>query len=343
MPKIYGELQDATFENRTADPSGNTAGRVWRNSTEERVKTDDGTNKRALLRNDQKAVIGNSGTANNNVRFHRGANERIQFVRGGDATAEGSLSNDLAQISGKQESYLDASKPTPANPGRVIWVSDTEFLMVDDGVAFRHVPDSGLCATKGDILVFDGTKFVKLAAGTDGQVIQADSGAASGLSYVAQGSPSGVISAFGGTTAPAGYLLCDGSTVSRATYADLFAAIGENFGEGDGSTTFHLPDLRGQFLRGVDGGAGRDPDAAGRSAMNTGGNTGDNVGSVQSHAMQLHNHNAALGASGTAPPFSAVFNSTNTATATPLTNGMTGNTSSETRPTNAYVNYIIKT
>lgn len=62
---------------------------------------------------------------------------------------------------------------------------------------------------------------------------------------VADLTPSGAIVAFGGTTAPTGWLLCDGTAVSRTIYADLFNAIGTNFGSGDGSTTFNLPDLRG--------------------------------------------------------------------------------------------------
>jgi microcystin-dependent protein len=64
--------------------------------------------------------------------------------------------------------------------------------------------------------------------------------------------PPGVIQAFGGGTVPSGWLLCDGSTASRSTYAGLFAAVGIVNGQGDGSTTFHLPDLRGRFIRGAD-------------------------------------------------------------------------------------------
>lgn len=62
--------------------------------------------------------------------------------------------------------------------------------------------------------------------------------------------PSGAIIPYGGTTAPTGYLLCDGSPVSRTTYSDLYAALGDAYGEGDGSTTFNVPDLRYTFLRG---------------------------------------------------------------------------------------------
>ncbi len=60
-------------------------------------------------------------------------------------------------------------------------------------------------------------------------------------------------------------------------------------GEGDG-TTFHLPDLRGRFLRGVDGGVGKDPDAASRVESNSGGNAGDTVGSVQGDEFKSHAH-----------------------------------------------------
>jgi hypothetical protein len=68
---------------------------------------------------------------------------------------------------------------------------------------------------------------------------------------VAEVIPPGVISAFGGTTAPNGWLLCDGSAVSRTTYANLFATIGTTYGAGDGSTTFNLPDLHTQSGYGV--------------------------------------------------------------------------------------------
>lgn len=66
----------------------------------------------------------------------------------------------------------------------------------------------------------------------------------------ASGAPSGVVSPFAGTSAPSGWLLCDGSAVSRTTYSALFTAISTAYGIGDGSTTFNLPDMRGAFIRG---------------------------------------------------------------------------------------------
>lgn len=70
--------------------------------------------------------------------------------------------------------------------------------------------------------------------------------------------PAGEVSAFARNTAPDGWLVCDGAAVSRTTYARLFAAIGTRFGAGNGSTTFQLPDLRGEFVRGWDAGRGVD-------------------------------------------------------------------------------------
>lgn len=66
----------------------------------------------------------------------------------------------------------------------------------------------------------------------------------------------GAILAFGGVAAPSGYLLCDGAVVSRTTYAALFSVVGTNFGAGDGSTTFGLPDLRGRAPIGTGQGSG---------------------------------------------------------------------------------------
>jgi len=68
--------------------------------------------------------------------------------------------------------------------------------------------------------------------------------------------PSGGILPYGGSSAPSGYLLCDGSAVSRTTYATLFGVIGTAFGSGDGSTTFNVPDLRGRSPLGSGTGTG---------------------------------------------------------------------------------------
>jgi microcystin-dependent protein len=179
--------------------------------------------------------------------------------------------------------------------------------------------------------------------------------------------PPGVIQAFGGGTVPSGWLLCDGSTASRSTYAGLFAAVGVVHGQGNGTTTFHIPDLRGRFLRGADnmgtGAAGRDPDTAGRTAANTGGATGNAVGSVQgaqtlshTHIQDSHFHHTGIGLiDGTGGPYGAAAGGGNQRyvnmvagnpvarwngnTVTPTNQSDGGN---ETRPQNANASYIIK-
>jgi microcystin-dependent protein len=153
------------------------------------------------------------------------------------------------------------------------------------------------------------------------------------------GVPSGSIMAFAGATVPSGWLLCDGSIISRTTYSDMFSSIGTAWGQGDGSTTFHLPDLRGRFLRGVDGNASVDPDASSRTSLYLGGNTGNNIGSYQNDEFKSHNHNY----SGWYGPFgNPAIGSGGNGNTTTISIQSSNSGGSETRPKNAYVIYIIK-
>jgi phage-related tail fiber protein len=70
--------------------------------------------------------------------------------------------------------------------------------------------------------------------------------------------PPGAVQFFVRNTAPSGWIKANGATISRSTYAALFSAIGTTFGAGDGSTTFTIPDLRGEFLRSWDDSRGID-------------------------------------------------------------------------------------
>jgi len=147
------------------------------------------------------------------------------------------------------------------------------------------------------------------------------------------------------STVPTGWLECDGSAISRTTYADLFAKIGVTHGSGDGATTFNIPDYRGRFIRGWAHGSTRDPDKASRTAMATGGATGDNVGSVQSYALEAHTH-VLSGFRGTSfsGGASSVATDANGAASTASASGAVSagaTTSTETRPINANVMFII--
>jgi microcystin-dependent protein len=93
--------------------------------------------------------------------------------------------------------------------------------------------------------------------------------------------PTGAVMPFAMNTAPSGWLAANGSTVSRATYSALFAAIGTTYGTGDGSTTFHLPDLRGYFVRG--------------SGTNTDGSASGTFGAKQADGVISHTHSGTTG------------------------------------------------
>lgn len=171
------------------------------------------------------------------------------------------------------------------------------------------------------------------------------------LSVHVSGAAVGQVIPMSTITVPLNYLLCNGLAVSRTVYAALFALIGVTHGSGDGSTTFNLPDYRGRFLRGLDGTASQDPDKTSRTAMSTGGNTGNLIGSVQADGFQGHRHaynrsqTGALSTAATAQISDATTNlaGAGTAVTDPTTDGTNGapRTTSETRPKNAYVNYII--
>jgi microcystin-dependent protein len=150
--------------------------------------------------------------------------------------------------------------------------------------------------------------------------------------------PTGTVFTWASELTPAGFLPCEGAAVSRASYAGLFAAIGIQYGSGDGATTFNLPDYRGQFLRGWDHGAGVDPDAATRADRGDG--TGGNVvGSKQEDGFKSHYHTLPANMrsdSGTSVDGPGQANDGTDVSQTDATGG------SETRPTNINVLYIIK-
>lgn len=180
------------------------------------------------------------------------------------------------------------------------------------------------------------------------------------VSYNAVLFPAGVIVPFAGEVEniPYGWMLCDGSEISRTEYANLYDAIGVCWGIGNGSTTFNLPDLRGMFLRGVSGDSENDPDAADRVVLNdNGGNTGNNVGSYQCDAIRnitgaVHNniqgHAEWGGSSEGALEWADGQGDASWEDNTWGYSGITFDASrvvpvgSDNRPKNVYVNYIIK-
>lgn len=142
--------------------------------------------------------------------------------------------------------------------------------------------------------------------------------------------PTGEVAPFARSTAPEGWLVCNGQAVSRTTYARLFAAIGTTFGAGNGSTTFQIPDLRGEFIRGWDSSRGVD--------------VGRPFGSGQPHLLASHNHLMGqyrpINASVMQPVISGAELSTSGVGDVVRTATSGGN---ETRPRNVALLYCIRT
>lgn len=152
----------------------------------------------------------------------------------------------------------------------------------------------------------------------------------------------GAVMSFAMSTPPVGWLECDGTAISRTTYATLFSAIGVTFGSGDGSTTFNIPDVRGYFVRGWDHSRGVD--------------TGRAFGSNQGFSLQniTGSLNVELNASTSMAGAFALADSSGTVSSTTASSttakkiasfdaSRIATTSTETRPINIALMYCIKT
>jgi len=171
--------------------------------------------------------------------------------------------------------------------------------------------------------------------------------------FVKDTNPVAVVLPYAGSTAPTGWLLCDGSPVSRTVYASLFASIGTTYGSGDGLSTFNLPDMRGIFVRGA-------------GSQTISGNTySGTLGTKQTDQMQGHKHSitdpthrhgapGAQSVGGTGgfsrssnPEYTLAFTdyqATGVTVQNPSTDGTNGTPriGTQTQPANLALNYIIK-
>ena len=157
--------------------------------------------------------------------------------------------------------------------------------------------------------------------------------------------PAGFILPFGGTSAPLGFLACEGQEVLQSAYPALYAAIGTTWGTASSAAThFKLPDLRGAFLRGT-GSHGTENMANGSDFA------GPSVGSFENDQMQGHRHAAAYQSSaiqtGYNTSYGIYINGFNNydGVGEPRTDGTNGTprVGDETRPFNAGILYCIKT
>ena len=221
-----------------------------------------------------------------------------------------------------QSTNRGSSEPTTKVTGK-LWVnSNNNTLNIYDGTNFINLGKvdtaemghattaspsfTGTITSAGDI-VMSGNGSLQLPTGTTAQrptpatgdirfntsLTQFEGYNGSAWGEIANGVPAGSIFTFASTTVPSGYLECNGAAVSRSTYASLFSAIGTTHGSGDGSSTFNLPDLRGQFVRGFDNGRGVD---SGRSFASS--QTDQNKAHGHSSAAHTHGYAFAQGSNG---------------------------------------------
>lgn len=156
------------------------------------------------------------------------------------ANGEVLLEADLDYIKSGIETFLNTTKINDDNiqaggitgSTKLVDLSVTVGKLATDSVSTAKIIDENVTTAKiADLNV----TYAKLAAAA-----------------IALLNPAGQVTAFAGASAPTGWLLCDGSAVSRSTYSALFTAISDTYGVGDGSTTFNLPDLRGRVIAGQD-------------------------------------------------------------------------------------------
>ena len=179
---------------------------------------------------------------------------------------------------------LDANLNTStASAGEILSWNGTDYEWVADQTGSGASAFTSLTDTPSTLIA---DKWIKVnSAGDSIEFVDAPSGGSGSGSS----DPAGTVVSWAGaaTSLPTGYLLCDGSAISRTAYSDLFAAIGTTHGSGDGSTTFNLPNLVERFVLGADG---NDPTVA-----STGG-TSDAI--LVSHSHTINNHTHSFSGSG---------------------------------------------
>ena len=163
---------------------------------------------------------------------------------------------------------------TASNFNSIINESVNSLTLEIDNKENKFIKNSGFNLDKSDNYSLDNSNILATCKALK-----------EGLEYYKSSSNNiGAVSYFATVAAPTGWLKADGAAVSRTVYSSLFAAIGTLYGSGDGSTTFNIPDLRGEFIRGFDDGRGID--------------SGRTFGSSQSDELKSHRHTGNVSSGG---------------------------------------------
>ena len=303
----------------------------------------DSVGAKAIVTDNQQALVASMFKANASVMvIYNSTNDNFRWVNQNNQFRRWYKGADIGSSSaltlGTDGNYFDVTGTTTITSINTKAIGFIAKLHFDSAVQLTH---------NGTSLVLPGSVDYTTVPGDEIEFIEYDTGNWRMTSILKNATltnsvPIGMMAPFAVSAAPSGWLICDGSAVSRTTYAPLFAVLGETYGNGDGSTTFELPDMRGKFMRGLASGSANDPDRASRTDRGDG-TTGDNVGTNQtgqyaSHTHTLNNATTILSDTGATVNYEPAI-SANTGSVTISANSSGGN---ETRPININVLYCIK-
>lgn len=228
-------------------------------------------------------VTGSLAGASNTMTFSNktisGANNTLQDIAQGSVTGLTSALNAKAPIA------------NPTFTGTVVLPSTTSIGNVSSTEINYLDGVTSAVQTQINDLQTDIDDVAAELLGLDAIVSDVISNVSAVETSLSQAVPSGVVQAYLGTSAPTGWLFCDGAAISRTTYSALFSLFGTRYGSGDGSTTFNLPDLRSRFIRGAaatnslsGSTSGADSHTHTGSAISSGGHTHTYSGTVDATA-----------------------------------------------------------
>ena len=201
-----------------------------------------GTNTITISPSDQDKVYLVFNNSGQSAIFTQGSGGNATITNGATAWIYADGGGASAQVKAVPADLIDDPSPQlggnlDVNGNSIVSTSDGDIAITPNGT--------------GDVIL-DGIKHPQ-ADGNAGEFLQTDgSGQLSFADVAASAFSAGMLMPYAGASAPTGWLLCYGQAISRTTYADLFATVGTTYGNGDGSTTFNLPDLRGRTIAGKD-------------------------------------------------------------------------------------------
>ena len=286
--------------------------------SDQQIQNASGSSVRADLNNNFDALFSNNSGASEPavtsafMWFADTSNDALKIRNAADSAfiTVGTLSEANLGLAGKASPTFTGNVTVPAGTVSSLSVrftgdSDTgffknsanDFSIVTGGTRRAHFDSNGITIRDRKALRLrdsSNSNFIAIRApsnvssditltlpnsdGDANDVLQSDGSGNLSFTALPQAVPTGSVHMMATTTAPSGYLKCNGTAISRTTYAALFAIIGTTHGAGDGSSTFNVPDLRGECVRGWDDSRGID--------------NGRNFGTSQSDNNKQHNHTA---------------------------------------------------